>query len=129
LTVSVHRDPIDKFPYYSGLEDEVGLSSGYGWNYNFCLQKETKEEKYLQTLDLALAKIKEKKCDFLVISAGFDTYKLDPICDFELEIETYTKIANKIKKLNLPIVILQEGGYHLQDLGECVSSFLEPFNS
>lgn len=127
LTISIHRDPTEKFPYYSGFSEENGCGEGLNWNFNFCLPKATKEKLYLETLDLALEKIKEKNCDFLIVSAGFDTYKFDPICDFELEIQSYTKIASKIKELNLPTVILQEGGYNLQDLGKCVASFLQVF--
>ena len=125
LTISIHRDPIDKFPYYSGFESEKGLGLGLNWNYNLLLPKETKKQEYLKKLEKAIKIILDKKCDYLVISAGFDTYKNDPICDFELEIETYQKIAKMIKELNLPTVILQEGGYHLQDLGKCVKAFLQ----
>lgn len=127
LTISIHRDLVDKFPYYSGFENENGFGSGIGWNYNFCLPENTNEEKYLQTLEKALEIIKTKNCDFLIISAGFDTYKLDPICDFKLEIDTYQKMAKAVNSLKLPTVILQEGGYHIPDLGKCVKSFLSGF--
>lgn len=125
LTISIHRDPSDKFPYYSGFENEKGQNLGIGWNYNLPLPKETKESEYLKKLEEAIEIIITKECDYLVISAGFDTYKKDPICDFKLEMETYKKIAEVIKKVNLPIIILQEGGYYLQDLGKCASTFLE----
>ena len=61
------------------------------------------------------------------MSAGFDTYKLDPIGKFELETDDYQKLGRQIFELDLPTVILQEGGYHTKDLGPNVKSFLKGF--
>jgi acetoin utilization deacetylase AcuC-like enzyme len=126
MTLSIHR--ANKFPYFTGFENENGLGEGAGWNKNFTFNIDVLENEYCNLLNNAINKIKNKSINFLVISAGFDTYKNDPICDGGLEISSYAKIAKIISSLNIPTVILQEGGYHIEDLGKCVDSFLSGFS-
>ncbi|MUG93668.1 histone deacetylase family protein [Scytonema sp. UIC 10036] len=127
LTISIHAHPNNKYPYFSGFEYEVGADRGVGFNRNFCLPSGSVEGVYLEVLEQALTEIRSKKIDILFVTVGFDTYKLDPIGGFLLDIESYSKIARKIRELNIRTVLIQEGGYNLQYLGKCVSSFLEPF--
>jgi len=63
----------------------------------------------------------------LVIAVGFDTYAGDPISKFDLITDDYSEIARHLRALNLPTVIVQEGGYHLEALGRNLVAFLEPF--
>lgn len=126
LTLSIHR--ANKFPYFTGFENEVGIGHGISWNKNFTFDEDVSELEYCNLLNNTINEIKIKNIDFLIISAGFDTYKNDPICDGNLEISSYAKIAKTISTLNIPTVILQEGGYHIEDLGKCVDSFLSGFN-
>jgi acetoin utilization deacetylase AcuC-like enzyme len=126
LTLSIHR--ANKFPYFTGFENEIGVGEGNGWNKNFTFDQGVLEAEYCNLLGNAINEIKGKDVNFLIISAGFDTYKNDPICDGGLEISSYAKIAKIISSLNIPTVILQEGGYHIADLGKCVDSFLSGFN-
>jgi acetoin utilization deacetylase AcuC-like enzyme len=60
------------------------------------------------------------------ISAGFDTYRGDPLSQLNLKVDTYRQIGKIISSLNKPIFIIMEGGYSL-DLPECVFSFLTGF--
>ncbi|MDQ3239284.1 MAG: histone deacetylase family protein, partial [bacterium] len=62
------------------------------------------------------------KPKFLVISLGYDTYYKDRLGDFKLSSQYYMQMAKEIKQLGLPIVIIQEGGYH-DDIGLCAESF------
>jgi len=61
--------------------------------------------------------------DLMAVSAGFDTYKLDPIAGLSLEQETYGEIGRMLKALNKPTFAVLEGGYS-RDLPECVYQFL-----
>jgi len=65
---------------------------------------------------------------FLVLSAGFDTYVGDPMGTFSLEVPDYYELASAFASLELPTVVVQEGGYNAESLGTCVLSFLEGFN-
>lgn len=127
LTVSIHADPARKFPYYSGYEDEKGIGEGFGYNINYPLDKGVDDEKYLEVLSKALLQINQYKPEILIICAGFDTYKKDPICDFSLTIKGFERIGKLISKLHIPTLVVQEGGYNLEDLGNCALSFLKPF--
>ncbi len=127
LTISIHRD--EQFPYFSGKESEKGFGLGLGFNHNFMFGEAVEEEEYLTILQKALQVAKSKNVDYIIVSAGFDTYYQDPICDAKLKIETYHKIAKEIRQLNIATIILQEGGYHIGDLGKCVNSFLKGFDS
>jgi len=63
----------------------------------------------------------------LVISAGFDTFKHDPVGRFDLETKDYAEIAWEFARLELPTVIVQEGGYSTKWLGINVATFLRAF--
>lgn len=128
LVVSIHGDPRNYFPYFIGFPSEIGKGEGIGRNLNIILPKGTKFTKYAQTLKKQVFPvIKAFEPDFLIVSAGFDTYKLDPIGDFLLETEDYKEMAKMIKGLDFATVILQEGGYYTKDLGANVKSFLSGF--
>ncbi|HZY42374.1 MAG TPA: histone deacetylase family protein, partial [Anaerolineae bacterium] len=81
----------------------------------------------LQALNLVLDRIHLFQPWALVIAVGFDTYGGDPISKFSLSTEDYPIIAQRIKKLNVPTVIVQEGGYNTEALGRNAAAFLQPF--
>ncbi|MDD0853575.1 histone deacetylase family protein [Halobacteriovorax sp. GB3] len=128
LTISIHGDPREYFPYFLGFPSEIGSGKGEGFNLNIILDKETRYNKYEQTLkQTVLPLIKRFEADYLIISAGFDTYELDPIGNFKIKTSDYQKMGKLIKTLDLPTVILQEGGYYTKDLGKNTVSFLKGF--
>lgn len=124
LYISIHADPHDKFPYSSGFVDEQGIGEGFGFNKNYPLSLGITDNQYLKVLSEALKDIKEFNSKYLVISAGFDTYEKDPIGGFKLTIPFYHTIGREIAKLQLPALIVQEGGYNVEDLGKIALSFL-----
>ena len=58
------------------------------------------------------------------MSLGFDTYGKDPICDFALTTPVYHECGRRVAALGKRLVILQEGGYHVGDLGENARAWL-----
>lgn len=126
LTVSIHADPNKQFPYYWGFENEIGVGLGEGKNLNIILDSGASNDDYEKALDMSLKKIKDFKAKYLVISLGLDTYEKDSVGDFKLMTSCYQKMAENIKELDLPTVIVQEGGYH-EDIGINVVSFLKGF--
>ena len=114
LYVSLHQTPL-----YPG----TGLDSRSN-AINFTLPPGTGETTYLEALDNAFAKISEFKPDLLAVSAGFDTFKEDPLTQIDLDIGTYKKIGNRISALNKTTFIVMEGGYSPK-LPECVGDFLK----
>ncbi|MDA2923011.1 histone deacetylase family protein [Patescibacteria group bacterium AH-259-L07] len=114
LYISFHQSP-----FYPG----TGLKSEFN-ALNFPLPAGTGESLYLEKLDIALAKINKFKPNLLAISAGFDTYKYDPLTQFSLDLDTYRKVGKKISALNMPTFSVLEGGYS-QDLPQCIDNFLQ----
>ncbi|OIN96993.1 hypothetical protein AUJ66_04670 [Candidatus Desantisbacteria bacterium CG1_02_38_46] len=114
LYVSLHQNPL-----YPG----TGLKS-YKNCLNFPLPAGTSEKRYLEVLDNALVEVKKFNPSLITVSAGFDTYKLDPITNMELEKESYKKIGERIKNLGKPVFSVLEGGYS-EDLPECIYEYLQ----
>lgn len=125
LFVSIHADPNVKFPYYWGYKKERGEAKGFGYNINYPLALGTDNNSYQRTLELAVKNIQKFSPKYLIISLGFDTHKDDPIGGFKLTTDYYQKMAQTINKLNVPTLIVQEGGYDLSSLGKNVVSFLK----
>src|SRR5262245_6013059 len=127
LFVSLHADPARQYPYFAGYADERGAGDGLGANLNIPLEAHITDERYLAALDEALAAVRAFGPAFLVVSAGFDTFGGDPIADFSLSSAVYPRIGQRIAALGLPTLIVQEGGYAVDALGENVVGFLRGF--
>lgn len=124
LVISIHADPHEEYPYYLGFADERGAGLGVGYTLNIPLPFGTGDAAFLAALDEALAAIRAAGVARLVVSAGFDTFRDDPLGHFTLTTPVYTEIGRRIAALGLPTAIVQEGGYAIAALGENVVSFL-----
>jgi acetoin utilization deacetylase AcuC-like enzyme len=58
------------------------------------------------------------------VSAGFDTYRNDPLTAFALDLDDYREIGRMLGGLRRPLFSLLEGGYD-RALPECIESYLE----
>ncbi len=90
---------------------------------NFPLPAGTKTKEYMKTLVSAIDRIEDFKPDLLAISAGFDTYTLDPLLQLELDLDAFFLIGDAIKQTQLPCFAVLEGGYS-EELPKCVYNFL-----
>jgi acetoin utilization deacetylase AcuC-like enzyme len=126
LYVSLHGDPgAGSYPYYSGFDAERGAGPGEGTTLNLPLAPGTDGAGYRPALDEALAAIHAFDADApLVISLGFDTFHADPICDLDLQTEDYAVIGLRIAEAAGSVVVLQEGGYAVDALGDNAVAFL-----
>lgn len=124
LFVSIHADPIDEYPFFSGFADECGGDQAIGANLNIPLAKGCDDQTYLETLDLALRVIEKFQPNWLVISAGYDTSQADPSTFFELSDDVYLEIGKNLGKLHLPTVIVHEGGYAVEKNGILAANLL-----
>jgi len=131
---SVHADPNSEFPYFTGYADEVGEGDGIGCTVNVPLKVDgdapghgVSVGTYMSALDEVLQKAARFKPDWLVVSMGTDTCEGDPVGGFLLPEEAFTGIGEQLAGLRVPTVLVQEGGYDLAALGECVVNLLLPF--
>ncbi len=125
FTVSIHADPDREYPFYTGAESEIGTGRGIGTNLNFALPSGVDDAAYLATLQRALDALDRFDPSVLIVSAGFDIYAGDPLGDFCVSLDGLGRIGSTIDAFGRPMVILQEGGYHSEDLGRCAECFLQ----
>ena len=117
LFVSIHSDPADEYPFFSGYAEERGGEQAIDANLNLPLPKGCDDQTYLKALDQALGVIQAFQPNWLVLSAGYDTCQADPSTYFNLSDEVFSEIGNRIGAVNLPIVIVHEGGYAIEHNG------------
>jgi len=124
LYVSIHGE--DEFPYYTGAEDETGLGDAQGMNVNLPLKPGSLVGEYLGKLKYGLEKLTDYGPEFLIVSLGFDTFHLDPLGSFQIDTDDYETIARTTRQTlsGIPALILLEGGYVIEHLGNNVLSFL-----
>ena len=77
---------------------------------------------YRPALEAALEAI--RRPEFLVVSLGTDAHESDPIGGFKLPTEFFAEMGRRVKELNVPTLVVQEGGYNLETIGACVVGFL-----
>jgi acetoin utilization deacetylase AcuC-like enzyme len=126
--VSIHTDPTAYYPFFSGYADEYGAGEGEGANLNIPLPPGTGDAEYLDALDDALEAVRAHHSQALVVSVGFDAHERDPLSMLKVTNDGYRRIGDGIASLKLPTVIVQEGGYGLDLLGNNAVSFLGGFN-
>ena len=117
LYISTHQ-----YPYYpgSGTNDEKGKHNNI---LNIPLPAGTTSEEYLNAYEFVLNKIKEFKPEFILLSAGFDAHKDDPLAQLQLESKDFYSITKRTLELSKQycdgkVVSILEGGYDLQALQE-----------
>ena len=117
LYISTHQ-----FPFYpgSGTEQEKGK---YNNIFNIPLPAGTTSEEYINAYEFVLKKIHEFKPEFILLSAGFDAHKDDPLAQFQLESKDFYEITKRTLELsNLycggKVVSILEGGYEILALQE-----------
>src|SRR6185369_7351713 len=121
---SLHSDPRRLYPFFLGHADEVGEGPGRGANLNLPQPLRADDATYIADLDRALDWIAAAPGSIIVVSLGFDTYEHDPIGDLALTTAGYLEMGRRVAALGRRLVILQEGGYHVGDLGSNARAWL-----
>lgn len=125
FTISIHGDPLYAYPNFTGFADERGSGAGEGFNLNVPLKQGTDGKSYRKALATAIEEIKKYDPTYLVIALGLDTAAGDPTGTWLLSPEDFTENGRILAKLNLPTLIVQEGGYNTRDLGINARHFFE----
>ena len=126
--LSIHR-----WPFYpgSGNASETGTGAGLGSTLNVPTEFGTSREVYLQRFAKALRTLAGKlRPDLIMISAGFDAHRSDPIGSLGLEVEDFAELTRLVRAAadefcEGRIVSMLEGGYNPGVLPLCVESHLK----
>lgn len=129
FTVSLHGDPSAYYPFYSGFRDEIGSRDGDGFNYNQPLPFGTGDDGYLEALSEALVEIRTYAPDVLIVALGLDASKDDPLAFLSITTDGFRRIGAAIASTRTPTLLVQEGGYISDSLGDNLAAALGGFEN
>jgi len=121
LMISVHQDPRTMYPG-SGFVEEFGAGSGRGYTINIPVPPASNDADYMYLMDeFILDRIRDFGPDMIVVSAGFDSHRADPIGGLQLSEKGYSKMTAALMDVAAEVcggklVMALEGGYNLDAL-------------
>jgi acetoin utilization deacetylase AcuC-like enzyme len=125
LVGSVHVDPGEGwFPHFLGFGDETGSGAGAGANRNLPLAPGSGDEPWLEAVADLAAWARDGGAAGLVVALGVDAAGGDPESPLDVTAAGFRAAGRVLGALELPTVIVQEGGYDLQMIGALVRETL-----
>lgn len=128
--LSVHRFGGGFYPG-TGDADETGEGKGRGATVNvplhFNIAAKTYKEKFREAVEATADRCKPQ---LILLSAGFDAHRQDPIGGLGLETEDFVEMTQLILEVadthcDGKLVSCLEGGYNWQALADCVTAHLQ----
>lgn len=125
LFVSSHR-----YPFYpgTGAITEIGQGKGKGTTFNFPVHNLEGDEFFVGLYrELVSPILRAFRPEMILVSAGFDGHRLDPMHGLQMETETFGKISQVLIDVaeqcaNGKILFCLEGGYSPEALAQSVNS-------
>jgi acetoin utilization deacetylase AcuC-like enzyme len=122
-----------QFPYYPGTGGamETGEGRGKGLTINVPLSGGQGDDEYREVFQKVLVPAADTfQPEFVVISAGFDAHRDDPLASMDLTEEGYGELTSLVATIaknfsSGRILACLEGGYHLQALAGSVDRHLQ----
>jgi len=138
-----YRDPsvfyfsTHQYPYYpgTGAANERGLDKGEGATLNIPIAEGTPAEAHRKVFNEALHAIEKTfPPDLIIISAGFDSRRDDPLGGLMLEDSDFREMTKQLmdiadRQAKGRVVSVLEGGYNLETLGETVRTHIEAMST
>ncbi len=124
LYVSFHEWPL--YPG-TGRHDEIGAGAGEGTTLNLPLPAGATGDVYLRALDeVVAARVEQFAPTWVLISAGFDAHRSDPLTGLGLSAGDYAAINDRVAAWAGPgrLISFLEGGYDLGALRDSVAASL-----
>jgi acetoin utilization deacetylase AcuC-like enzyme len=123
LFASIHQ-----YPFYPGTGPlgDVGSGAGEGCSLNLPVPAGTGEEVFFSLLEhVVLPAAREFAPDLVLISAGFDAHRDDPVGGCRLETSSYAEMTRQVLSLGVPVGGILEGGYDLDALAGSTVATME----
>jgi acetoin utilization deacetylase AcuC-like enzyme len=122
LFASIHQGGI--FPG-TGAREDTGSGRGEGYTINLPLPGGSDEDLWVSSLeDEVLPAATEFEPQLVLISAGFDAHRDDPLAECRLEASSFGRMAAIVKEAaarwQAPVGAVLEGGYNLSALADSV---------
>jgi len=127
LYISTHQ-----YPFYpgTGSRTETGSGEGEGCTLNIPMNAGCGEKEYLDAFEgEILPALDRYRPELIIISAGFDAHRDDPLADINLTEESFSRLTALVsesaaRNCDGRIVSILEGGYHLAALARSVEAHL-----
>lgn len=116
LTLSMHAHPEGFHPFFWGNAHERGAGAVHGFNINLTPERASGDEGFLKALDTACRAVADHGTDTLVLALGLDAVVGDPFAGLAATTSGFARIGSMVAGLQLPLVIVQEGGYFCPEL-------------
>jgi acetoin utilization deacetylase AcuC-like enzyme len=131
LFASIHQSGI--YPGTGSLSD-VGSGPGEGYTINLPVPAGSEEDLWLSLLEhIVLPVAAAFEPELVLISAGFDAHREDPLASCRLEASSFAEMARHVRgltaQLGVPLGAVLEGGYEPTALAECVRETLAALGS
>jgi acetoin utilization deacetylase AcuC-like enzyme len=127
FTASVHADPTAYYPFFTGYAHECGVGAGTGRNLNLPLPPGAGDAEIAAATQTAARAAMDFGAEALVVALGFDGHAEDPIGILKVSTGGFRAVGEALGALGLPTVIVQEGGYQIPVLADCLREFLTDF--
>ncbi len=122
-----------RWPFYPGTgdADETGTGDGLGTTLNLPITFGTPRATYRDRFAAELEKFAAQfRPQLVLVSAGFDSHRADPIGSLGLEVEDFAELTELVMNVAAThaggrIVSILEGGYNPPVLAECVETHLQ----
>jgi acetoin utilization deacetylase AcuC-like enzyme len=126
LFASIHQFGI--YPGTGALSD-VGSGPGEGYTINLPVPAGSEEELWLSLIEhIVLPAAAAFEPDLVLISAGFDAHRADPLASCRLEASSFAEMARHVRgfaaEREVPLGAILEGGYEPVALAESVQETL-----
>ena len=130
LFASIHQSGL--FPGTGALSDP-GSGNGLGYTINVPVPKGSDDDVWLSVLEHVIVPAAlEFEPELVLISAGFDAHRADPLGECVLESRSYAQMACQVRDLagevGAPVGAVLEGGYDAAALAECVLATVAAMN-
>ena len=124
MTLSIHCDPVNYYPFVWGHANERGEGDGEGYNLNIPLQADSGDGVFLDALEKAMVAIRTFDPGALVVALGLDASEHDPLRGLAVTTPGFERIGAAIASAGLPTVYVQEGGYLSDHLTDNLEAFM-----
>jgi acetoin utilization deacetylase AcuC-like enzyme len=120
---------LHEFPAYpgSGWIDEHGIGDAAWTTVNVPLPAGAGSDVYRAAVEsLAVPVVEQFAPDWILVSAGYDAHRADPLADLRLEADDYALMAGLLAKVVPPgrLLLYLEGGYDLEAVEASVAATL-----
>ncbi len=130
LYISLHQDPKTLFPG-TGYAGESGRCKGLSFTINIPLAPGTDDSGYISAMDdIVLPRLDAFAPQFLLVSAGFDAARGDPLGNMNVTPQGFAAITSRLtdaadRHCHGRLVSMLEGGYNLTALAESAAQHVK----